>query len=83
LAFEAKATEGELIFVDTTKQFHSGDRDGSGEKFLNPSIGLVLDLIPRWSFSTRLFRYFEERSLVRLGNDPSFFISRTARCEAA
>jgi hypothetical protein len=34
-------------------------------KFLKPSIGLVLDLIPRWSCSMRLFRYFEDRNFVR------------------
>jgi hypothetical protein len=34
-------------------------------KFLKPSIGLVLDLIPRWSCSIRLFRYFEDRNFVR------------------
>jgi hypothetical protein len=35
-------------------------------KFLKPGIGLVLDLIPRWSCSMRLFRYFEDRNLIIL-----------------
>jgi hypothetical protein len=52
-------------------------------KFLKPSIGLVLDLIPRWSCSIRLFRYFEDRNFVRQGSRPSSRISRTARCDAA
>lgn len=52
-------------------------------KLLKPSMDRVLDLMPRWSCSIRLFRYFEERNFVRLGSTPSARISRTARCEAA
>jgi hypothetical protein len=45
-------------------------------KFLKPGIGLVLDLIPRWSCSMRLFRYFEDRNFVRQGSRPSSRISQ-------
>jgi hypothetical protein len=34
---------------------------------LKPSMGPILDLMPRWSCSSRLFRYFEDRSFVLLG----------------
>ena len=50
---------------------------------LKPSITFVRDLMLRWSCSTRLFRYFEDRIFVPSGSRPSDFISRTARCEAA
>ena len=46
-------------------------------KVLNPSIGLVRDLMPRWSYSTRLFKYFEDRSVVRFQRLSSFANSRT------
>src|SRR5271163_2720490 len=52
------------------------------EKLLKPSMGRVLDLIPRWSCSIRLFRYLEDRNLVRLGSSPSSCISRTAGGDA-
>ena len=50
---------------------------------MKPSIGLVLNLIPRWSCSIRLLRYLEDRSFVRLDSSPSSCISRTARCDVA
>ncbi len=50
---------------------------------LNPSIGRIRCFTLRWSCSTRLFKYWLDRSLTRPGSSPSSFISRTARCEAA
>ena len=47
------------------------------------SITAILCFTPRWSCSTRLFRYFDERSLVFAGSQPSAFSARTARCDAA
>jgi len=52
-------------------------------KRLKPSMTFVRDLMLRWSCSIRLFRYFEDLTLVSAGSKPSAFISRTARCEAA
>ena len=53
-------------------------------KFLKPNMGRVLNLIPADGpclFDTRLFRYLEDRSFVRVwGNGPPPRISRTARC---
>jgi hypothetical protein len=46
---------------------------------LKPSITAILCFTPRWSCSTRLFRYFDERSLVFAGSQPSALSSRTAR----
>ncbi len=50
---------------------------------MNPSMGLIRDLMPRWSCSTRLFRYFEDRSVMRFQRLPSAASSCTARCEGA
>src|SRR5882724_11400284 len=50
---------------------------------LKPSITAMRCFTPRWSCSIRLFRYFDERSLVFAGSPPSAFSSRTARCDAA
>jgi hypothetical protein len=49
---------------------------------LKPSITAMRCFTPRWSCSIRLFRYFDERSLVFVGRQPSAFSSRTARCDA-
>ena len=48
-------------------------------KRLKPSIALILDLMLRWSCSIMLLRYFDDRNVVLSGNNPSAFISRTAR----
>src|ERR1700730_4208960 len=53
--------------------------------FLNAlklSITAILCFTPRWSCSIRLFRYFDERSLVLAGSEPSAFqlTHRTVRC---
>jgi hypothetical protein len=83
LIFELESTECELTLANTVKQFDSGKGDGGGvEVLLKPSMRRALDLMSRWSCSTRLFRYFEDRSFV-LGNMSAFCISRTARWEAA
>ena len=50
---------------------------------LNPSMGRVRCFTLWWSCSTRLFKYWLERTFTRRGSSPSSFISRTARCEAA
>jgi len=50
---------------------------------LKPSMTFVLNLTLRWPCSIKLFRYFEDRTLVPSSNTLSAFISRTARCEAA
>src|SRR5437660_8541710 len=52
---------------------------------LKPSITAILCFTPRWSCSIRLFRYFDERSLVFAGSQPSALSSRTAlvRCSMA
>src|SRR6202162_4326121 len=50
---------------------------------LNPSIGRIRCFTLRWSCSTKLFKYWLDRTLTRPGSSPSSFISRTARCEAA
>jgi len=39
VVFESEAAEGELCLVNTTKQFHSGNRDGSGGEALEPKHG--------------------------------------------
>src|ERR1035437_1871450 len=39
LIFEAKTTEGELSFVNTTEQFHSGNGDCSRGEALEPEHG--------------------------------------------
>jgi len=39
VVFEAETTEGELPFVNTTKQFHSGYGDGSRGEALEPEHG--------------------------------------------
>ena len=62
--FQTQAAEGELVLANTVKQFDVGDRNGCAIKLLKPRMDLVLDLIPRWSCSIRLFRYFDDRSLV-------------------
>jgi hypothetical protein len=46
---------------------------------LRPSITAMRCFTLLWSCSIRLFRYFEERSFVSVGNKPSAFRSRTAR----
>jgi hypothetical protein len=61
------------------KQFNSGKDDAAALTFLKPSMGRVLDLMPRWSYSSRLFRSFEDRSLVLLGSMSAFCISCTVR----
>jgi DNA-binding transcriptional LysR family regulator len=48
-------------------------------KPLKPSITAMRCFTPRWSCSIRLFRYFDERSFVFAGSEPSAFSSRTAR----
>src|SRR5262249_37698668 len=50
---------------------------------VNPSIGRIRCLIRRWSCSTRLFKYWHDRTFTRRGSSPVSFISRTARCDAA
>jgi len=39
MVFELEAAEGELCLVNTTKQFHSGNGDGSGGEALEPKHG--------------------------------------------
>ena len=46
-------------------------------------IGPVRAFTPRWSCSIMLFKYFEDRSVVRFQRALSRGISRTARCDAA
>src|SRR5712691_8751827 len=50
---------------------------------LNPSMDRIRCFTLRWSCSTRLFKYWLERTFTRRGSSPLCFISRTARCEAA
>src|SRR5271166_610749 len=50
---------------------------------LNPSIGRIRCLIRRWSCSTTLFKYWEERIRTRRGRVPTSLSWATARCEAA
>jgi hypothetical protein len=45
----------------------------------NPNIAAMRCLTLRWSCSIRLLRYFDDRSLVSVGREPSAFSSRTAR----
>src|SRR5215813_3087102 len=46
-------------------------------KRLNPSIARIRCLIRRWSCSTRLFKYWLDRTFTRHGSSPVSFISRT------
>src|SRR4029077_20167383 len=52
---------------------------------LKPSITAMRCFTPRWSCSIRLFRYFDERSFVFAGSEPSRFqlTHRTVRCGVA
>src|SRR4029077_603562 len=50
---------------------------------LNPSIGRIRSLIRRWSCSTTLFKYLQDRIRTRRGNVPASFRFVTARCDAA
>src|SRR6266481_6720291 len=52
-------------------------------KRLNPSIGRTRCLIRRWSCSTTLFKYLQDRIRTRCGNVPASFRLVTARCDAA
>src|SRR5215469_1914781 len=49
---------------------------------LNPSIGRIRCFTRRWARSTRLFKYWLDRTFTRGGSSPASFISRTARCDA-
>lgn len=73
------AADIELTFTNTMHQLDAGDDEAALLNRLNPSMTLTRDLMCRWSCSIRLFRYFEDRSLVVVGSRPSSFISRTAR----
>ena len=50
---------------------------------LNPSIGRIRCFIRRWSCSTTLFKYLQDRTRTRRGSVPTSFSLATARCEAA
>ena len=83
LIFESESTECELSLADTVKQFDSGKGDCGGAEVLETEHGTSSGFDAAVSCSTRLFRYFEDRSFVLLGRMSGFCISRTARCEAA
>jgi len=46
------------------QQLDTCDRYRRSSKTLKPSIGLMRDIRPRWSYSTMLFKYRVDRSRV-------------------
>ena len=77
--------QSELALTNAVHQLDAGDRDRrvpkalEAQKPLKPNITAMRCFTPRWSCSIRLFRYFDERSFVSEGSEPSAFSSRTAR----
>jgi hypothetical protein len=78
-----ESAEVELPLANAMHQLDAGNRGcGTPEPFKSEHhVRSGLDV--RWSCSTRLLRYFEDRTFVSSGSRLSAFISRTARCEAA
>jgi hypothetical protein len=76
---ETQVGEIELGFANAMLQLDAGDRNGRFPEAFEPSIAVILDLMLRWSYSIRLFRYFVDRNVVCLGSNSSVFLSHTAR----
>ena len=74
--------KGELVLSDAAEQFDAGDRRGRAIMVLEAEHGTGPGLDPSVVISIRLFRYFDDRSLLRFHALFSFGISRTARCDA-
>ena len=82
-AIDAKLSEFELTFPDPMHEFNAGDGDRGAPKALQSKHWEPQrSLIDRWSCSIRLFKYFEDRILVRLPRRCCPRISRAARCDA-
>jgi hypothetical protein len=60
-------------------QLDAGNRDRRILEVLEACHHSDTLLHARWSCSIKLFRYFDDRSFVSAGNQPSAFSSRTAR----
>lgn len=57
-----------LLLADPQRQFNPCMVTAVVLNRLNPSIGAILDFTPRWSCSIRLFKYFDDRSVVSAGS---------------
>jgi hypothetical protein len=64
-------------------QLDAGDRVRAFLNALRPSLKAMRCLTPRWSCSIKSRKYFDERSFVSVGSEPSAFSWRTARGDAA
>ena len=75
-ALNTQTLQAELSFADAVHQFNTGDRDHCIAELLEPEhhSNALLD-----ASMVLLLRYFDERSLVAVGREPSAFNSRTAR----
>ena len=74
LIFELEATECEQSLADTVKQFDSGKGECGGVEVLETEHGTSSGFDAAVACSTRLFRYFEDRSFVLLGSMSAFCI---------
>ena len=74
--------QAELSFADAVDQFNTGDRDHCIAELLEPqhhSNALLDASVVLFNQVIELLRYFDDRSLVSVGREPSAFSSRTAR----
>src|ERR1700736_3846654 len=68
LTLNAQTSQSELSLPDTVQQLDAGDGDRCIPKSLEAEHHSNALLHTRWSCSIRLFRYFDERSLVFAGS---------------
>src|SRR5260370_12520606 len=81
--FFAQQSEVELVFLYLSANSMPRIVTAAVSNRLNPSIGRIRCLIRRWSCSTRLFKYLEERICTRRGSLLISLSWDTARCAAA
>jgi hypothetical protein len=77
--FEAQPCEVELTFTDAMHQLDAGNGVAAVLKRLKPHITFTRALMLRFSYSIKLFKYFDDRNVVSSDRNRSAFISRTAR----
>src|SRR5215472_1155017 len=73
----------ELALLDLFRQLDSANGDRCVVESFEPQHRPNPLFDSAWSCSTRLFKYWLDRTFTRRGSSPVSFISRTARCDAA
>jgi hypothetical protein len=82
-ALNVQTSQCELTFPDAVQQLDAGNRDRRISEALEAEHHSNALLHAPMVLLYQLFRYFDERSFVSAGSEPSALSSRTARWDAA